>query len=189
MIHWGIIGLGHLARVFCNGLRFTDKGEATAVASRDPHKARQFAADFSIATVHDTYQDLLADPSVDAVYIATIHPAHLQWVELAASAGKHILVEKPIGINAGEVAAMIEAAQSNDVFLMEAFMYRCHPQMQQLASLIQQVAIGAVRLVRASFGYHADFDPHIRAYNHDLAGGGILDVGGYTAAAARFVLC
>ena len=187
MIHWGIIGPGHIARVFCNGLRFTDKGDAIAVASRDPHKARQFAADFSIATVHDTYQDLLADPSVDAVYIATIHPAHLQWVELAAAAGKHILVEKPIGINAGEVAAMIEAAQSNDVFLMEAFMYRCHPQMQQLAALIQQGAIGAVRLVRASFGYHADFDPHIRAYNRDLAGGGILDVGGYTASAARFV--
>ena len=102
MIHWGIIGPGHIARVFCNGLRFTDKGEATAVASRDPHKARQFAADFSIATVHDTYQDLLADPSVDAVYIATIHPAHLQWVELAASSGKHILVEKPIGINVGK---------------------------------------------------------------------------------------
>ena len=82
---------------------------------------------------------------------------------------------------------MIEAAQSNDVFLMEAFMYRCHPQMQQLAALIQQGAIGAVRLVRASFGYHADFDPHIRAYNRDLAAGGILDVGGYTASAARFV--
>ena len=141
MIHWGIIGPGHIARVFCNGLRFTDKGQATAVASRGRQKARQFAADFSIATVHDSYQDLLADPSVDAVYIATIHPAHLQWVELAAIAGKHILVEKPIGINAGEVSAMIKAAQCNDVFLMEAFMYRCHPQMQRLATLIQQLSL------------------------------------------------
>ncbi len=187
MVNWGIIGPGHIARVFCNGLRFSTTGQATAVASRDKSKADKFAAMFSIATVHDSYADLLADTAVDAVYIATIHPAHLEWVTKAAQAGKHILVEKPMGMNSREVVAMTAAAQANDVFLMEAFMYRCHPQINKLTTLIQDGAIGAVKLVRSSFGYNAQFNPSSRAYNHALAGGGIMDVGCYPASAARLV--
>ena len=159
MIRWGIIGPGSIARVFCNGLRFSQTGTAVAVASRDRQKAVQFADLFSIDTVHASYDALLADDGVDAVYVATIHPAHLEWVEKAAAAGKHILVEKPMGMNAGQVGAMVEAARSNDVFLMEAFMYRCHPQMQKLAELIADGAIGPVRVVRSAFGYRAGFNP------------------------------
>ena len=187
MINWGIIGPGGIARVFCNGLRFSATGTATAVASRDRHRAEQFAQMFPIATVHDSYEALLADESVDAVYIATIHPAHREWVTKAAQAGKHVLVEKPMGLNATQVAAMIEAARANDVFLMEAFMYRCHPQIAKMASLIQDGAIGEVRVVRSAFGYHASFNPEARTYSNDLAGGGIMDVGCYPASAARFV--
>jgi predicted dehydrogenase len=187
MLKWGIIGPGHIARVFCNGLRFSTTGRATAVASRDRNKAEQFAEIFSIPTVHDSYEALLADTSVDAVYIATIHPAHLEWVEKAAQAGKHILVEKPMGINAHQVAAMNAAAKENDVFLMEAFMYRCHPQMDKLTSLIQDGAIGEVKVVRSAFGYHAAYNPSSRAYSHSLAGGAIMDVGCYPASAARLV--
>ena len=186
MIHWGIIGPGHIARVFCNGLRFTDKGQATAVASRDLQKARQFAADFSIATVHDSYQDLLADPSVDAVYIATIHPAHLQWVELAATAGKHILVEKPIGINAGEVAAMIKAAQCNDVFLMEAFMYRHHPQWIKAKQLVDEGTIGDLRTINSFFTYY-NADPVNIRNMAEIGGGGLMDIGCYCISLARFI--
>ena len=133
MINWGIIGPGGIARVFCNGLRFSQTGRATAVASRERQKAADFARMFDIATVHDGYDALFADPAVDAVYIAAIHPAHLDLVRRAAAAKKHILVEKPMGMNSGEVGAMIEAARANDVFLMEAFMYRCHPQIQKLS--------------------------------------------------------
>ena len=187
MIRWGIIGPGSIARVFCNGLRFSQTGTAVAVASRDKQKATQFADLFSIDTVHASYDALLADDGVDAVYVATIHPAHLEWVEKAAAAGKHILVEKPMGMNAGQVGAMVEAARSNDVFLMEAFMYRCHPQMQKLAELIADGAIGPVRVVRSAFGYRAGFNPDSRAYSRELGGGGIMDVGCYPASAARFV--
>ena len=165
MIRWGIIGPGSIARVFCNGLRFSQTGAAVAVASRDRQKAAQFADLFSIETVHASYDALLADSGVDAVYVATIHPAHLEWVEKAAAAGKHILVEKPMGMNAVQVEAMVEAARSNDVFLMEAFMYRCHPQMQKVAELIADGAIGTVRVVRSAFGYRADFNPDSRAYS------------------------
>ena len=187
MINWGIIGPGNIARVFCNGLRFSKTGKATAVASRDQQKAESFAAMFEIETVHDSYDALLADPAVDAVYIATIHPAHKDLVTKAATAGKHILVEKPMGMNHGEVASMIETAKANDVFLMEAFMYRCHPQIQRMADLIQDGAIGEVRVVRSAFGFHANFNPDSRAYNYDLGGGGIMDVGCYPSSASRRV--
>ena len=187
MIKWGIIGPGSIARVFCNGLRFSKTGVAAGVASRDRSRAEAFAEMFSISTVHDTYEALLADASIDAVYIATIHPAHKEWVTKAAQAGKHILVEKPMGMNAAEVASMIAAARENDVFLMEAFMYRCHPQISRMTGLIQDGAIGDVKVVRSAFGYHANFNPDSRAYNYDLAGGGIMDVGCYPSSAARLV--
>ena len=187
MINWGIIGPGGIARVFCNGLRFSQTGRATAVASRERQKAADFARMFDIANVHDGYDALLADPAVDAVYIAAIHPAHLDLVRRAAAAKKHILVEKPMGMNSGEVGAMIEAARANDVFLMEAFMYRCHPQIQKMADLLGDGAIGEVRVIRSAFGFNAPFNPDIRSYNRELGGGGILDVGCYPASAARRV--
>ena len=182
MVSWGIIGPGHIARVFCNGLRFSRTGEATAVASRDKRKAESFADMFTIPIVHDSYEDLLTDDNVDAVYVATIHPAHLEWAIKAAVAGKHVLVEKPMGMDTTEVISMIEAAKSSDVFLMEAFMYRCHPQIERLSILIQEGAIGDVRMVRSSFGYNADF-----ASSNTFDHGGIMDVGCYAASASRLV--
>lgn len=187
MFRWGIIGLGEIARVFCNGLRFSKTGRAIAVASRNPAKARTFAHSFSIPTVHGTYDALLADDSVDVVYIANIHPAHLRWVTRAAAVGKHILVEKPMGLNHREVATMIEAARVHDVFLMEGFMYRCHPQMQEMAALIQDGAIGDVKIVQSAFGFKASSHPRARIWDCDLAGGAIMDVGCYPASAVRFV--
>ena len=103
MIKWGILGPGHIARVFCNALRFSSTGSAESVASRDLEKATDFASMFGIETVHDGYTALLSDESVDAVYIANIHPSHMEWVTNAARAGKHILVEKPMGMNQSEV--------------------------------------------------------------------------------------
>ena len=93
--------------------------------------------DFGIPRQYGSYEALLADNDIDAVYIATIHPFHAEWAIKAAQAKKHILVEKPISMNHAEAAAMVEAARENDVFLMEAFMYRCHPQIQKMVDLIQ----------------------------------------------------
>ena len=173
--------------MFCNGMRFSKTGRIASVASRSKERAVKFASVFSIPKPYEGYEPLLADDEIDAVYICTINPAHAEWVIKAAEAGKHILVEKPMGMNYMEAAAMIDAAAANDVFLMEAFMYRCHPQTQKLTALVRDGAIGQVQMIRAVFSYNARYDPTSRAYANELGGGGILDVGCYTASMARLI--
>jgi predicted dehydrogenase len=187
MLNWGIIGAGGIARVFCNAMQFSKTGRMVAVASNSAEKALEFATDFSLPKHYGSYEALLADESIDAVYIANIHPMHKQWAVAAAQAGKHLLVEKPIAMNEREVVEIIDAARANDVFLMEAFMYRCHPQMQKLAELVQAGAIGQVRMIRSVFSFNAAFDPTKRSYNREMGGGGIMDVGCYPASFARLV--
>jgi predicted dehydrogenase len=187
MINWGILGAGGIARVFCNGLRFSKTGRVAAVASQTPSKLQALADDFSIPKRYSSYEAMLQDPEIDVVYLSTIHPLHAEWAIKAAEAGKHLLVEKPIGMNYAEAAAMIDAAAKHDVFLMEAFMYRCHPQMQKLRELIGQGAIGPVRIIRSVFSYYTPYSPTSRAHNKELGGGGILDIGCYPASMSRFI--
>jgi len=179
MLKWGIIGAGSIAKVFANGLRFAKSGELEAIASRTPGKADTLADIFDVAKRYDSYEALLADEAIDAVYVSTIHPAHLEPVVMAAEAGKHILVEKPIAMNAAEARTM--------VFLMEAFMYRCHPQIAKMVELIQSGAIGDVLLIRSEFGFHAPFNATSRTYSNELGGGGIMDVGCYPASMVRLI--
>ena len=185
MLNWGVMGAGGIAYVFCNGMRFTDSGQILAVASRTQSRMDRFVNDYGIPRQYNDYADLLTDDDIDAIYIATIHPLHAEWAIKCAEAGKHLLVEKPISMNRAEAAAMIDAARENDVFLMEAFMYRCHPQIAKMVELIQDGTIGDVQVIRATFGYRSDFNPQSRIYNHEMGGGGILDIGGYTASMAR----
>jgi len=187
MINWGIIGAGGIAKVFANGLRFSKTGQLTAVAGRTPGKAETLADLFGVEKRYTSYEALLADSSIDAVYISTIHPLHLEPVAMAAKAGKHILVEKPIAMNAADAAKMVALAREHDVFLMEAFMYRCHPQITKLVELIQDGAIGDVLVVRSTFGFQATFNPDSRTFNREMGGGGILDVGCYPASMARLI--
>ncbi|RKU23377.1 gfo/Idh/MocA family oxidoreductase [Candidatus Poribacteria bacterium] len=187
MLNWGVMGAGGIAYVFCNGMRFTDTGQILAVASRTESRIDRLANDFGIPRRYNDYADLLTDDDIDAVYIATIHPLHAEWAIKCAEAGKHLLVEKPISMNHTEAAAMVNAARENDVFLMEAFMYRCHPQITKMVELIQDGAIGDVQTVRATFGYRSGFNPESRIYNREMGGGGILDIGCYTASMARKV--
>lgn len=187
MLNWGVMGAGGIAYVFCNGMRFTDTGQILAVASRTQERIDRLANDFEIPRRYNDYADLLADDDIDAVYIATIHPLHAEWAVKCAEAGKHLLVEKPISMNYAEAAAMVNAARANDVFLMEAFMYRCHPQIAKMVELIQEGAIGEVQAIRAIFGYRSGFNPESRLYNREMGGGGILDIGCYTASMARKV--
>ncbi len=187
MLNWGVIGAGTIARVFCNGVRFSGSGRIAAVASRSRERADTLADLFAIPKRFDNYEELLADDEVDAVYVSTIHPAHAEWAIKAAEAGKHLLVEKPIGMNHLEAAAMIDAAAAHDVFLMEAFMYRCHPQTQRLAELVRAGAIGEVRMIRTVFSYQGSFSAESRTFGNALGGGGILDIGCYTASAARLI--
>ena len=186
-LRWGIIGPGNIAKKFAAAMAAAQHGELVAVASRDEPKATAFAEQFAVATVHASYDALLADPEVDAVYIATPHPFHPQWAIAAAEAGKHVLCEKPMTLNGWQVEAMIAAAREHDVFLMEAFMYRCHPQTARVLELVREGAIGEVRTIRASFGFRGGNNPDSRLLNNDLAGGGILDVGCYPMSFARAI--
>jgi len=187
MLNWGVIGAGGIAYVYCNGMRFTDTGQIYAIASRTETKADRFVNDFEIPRQYSTYEELFADDEIDAVYIATIHPLHAALAIKAAKAKKHILVEKPISMNHAEATAMVDAARENDVFLMEAFMYRCHPQIQRMVELIQDGEIGEVRYIRSTFGFQSNFNPQSRLFNREMGGGGILDIGCYTASMARKV--
>ncbi|RKU09445.1 gfo/Idh/MocA family oxidoreductase [Candidatus Poribacteria bacterium] len=185
MLNWGVMSAGGIAYVFCNAMRFTDSGQILAVGSRTQSRMDRLGSDFDIPRQYTSYEALLADDEIDAIYIATIHPLHAEWAIKCAEAGKHILVEKPISMNHAEAAAMVDAAREHDVFLMEAFMYRCHPQIQRVVQLIQDGVIGDIHIVQARFGGQVAFNPNGRIYNREMGGGGILDLGCYTASAVR----
>jgi predicted dehydrogenase len=187
MLNWGVMGAGGIARVFINAMQFSKTGRVVALASQSGGQMNELAADFAIPKQYADYDALLADDEIEAVYISTIHPLHAEWAIKAAAAGKHILVEKPIAMNAAEAQTMIDAARLHDVFLMEAFMYRCHPQMQKVRELLADGAIGRLRMIRSTFSFHATFNPASRSFNKELGGGGILDVGCYPASMARLM--
>ncbi|HEY4023076.1 MAG TPA: aldo/keto reductase [Pseudonocardiaceae bacterium] len=184
---WGILGPGGIARAFAGQLPQSKTGQLVAVASRDLARANDFAKEFGADKAYGDYAALLADDEVDAVYVATPHPWHFEWSLRAINAGKHVLCEKPLTLNHAWSMALVEAARRADVFLMEAYMYRCHPQTRRLVELIGSGAIGEVRHVESSFSFAADVRTDGRLYDPNLGGGGILDVGGYPMSMARLI--
>jgi predicted dehydrogenase len=186
-LQWGILATGGIAKKFALGVAASRTGVVVAAGSRTEESARRFAGEHRIPRAHGSYEALLADPEVAAVYVATPHPGHLEWVLKAAEAGKHILCEKPLGMSRAEGARMIDAARRHGVFLMEAFMYRCHAQTAKIAELVRDGALGRVGLVQAAFGINRPFDPKSRLWARELGGGGILDVGCYPVSLSRLV--
>lgn len=186
-LSWGILSTGVIARRFAKALSVSTAGTLTAVASREQAKASAFAAEFSVPHAHGNYDDLLTNPAVEAVYIATPHPQHAEWTIRAARAGKHILCEKPAAMTYPEAEAMIQAVKENNVFFMEAFMYRCHPQTAQILEVIKSGILGEVRLLQATFSFDAGYQPESRLFANALGGGGILDVGCYTTSMVRLL--
>src|SRR5512146_390946 len=122
-LNWGIIGAGSIARAFAVGAKQSKTGKLMAVASRDLAKAQKFAGEFGVPTAYGSYQQLLADPNIQAVYVCTPHPMHAQWTIAALEAGKHVLCEKPFALNYFEAMKMIEVARENNLCLLQAFMY------------------------------------------------------------------
>jgi predicted dehydrogenase/diketogulonate reductase-like aldo/keto reductase len=186
-VAWGILGTGAIAHTFARGLEKSRTGKLVAVGSRAQLSANAFAKEFGLASAHGSYEALLADPEVQAVYISTPHPSHAEWCIKAARAKKHILCEKPITLNHAEAMVVAEAAREHGVFLMEAFMYRCHPQTAKVVELIRAGTIGKVGVIQATFSFDAGFRKDSRLFNNELGGGGILDVGCYTTSIARLV--
>jgi predicted dehydrogenase len=185
-VRWGILGTGKIARILATALKESQDGELISVGSRDLERARAFAAEFDVPHHHD-YERVVEDAEVDVVYVATHHPLHREWAVRAADAGKHLLCEKPMAVNHADAELIVEAARRNDAFLLEAFAYRCHPQTQRLVELLREGAIGEVRVIDAVFGYDAGPEPGNYLMVHELAGGGILDVGCYTTSMAHLV--
>ncbi|TME13720.1 MAG: oxidoreductase [Chloroflexi bacterium] len=186
-LSWGILGTGLIAGVFANGVKQSQTGTLVAVGSRSQAAADTFGETWRIPHRYSRYEDVLADQSVQAVYLALPHPFHAEWAIKAVEGGKHVLCEKPIALNHAEAMAIVEAAQRHDVFLMEAYMYRCHPQTRKLLELIRSGVIGQVRVIQATFSFQADAHPESRLLNNALGGGGILDAGGYCTSMARLI--
>ncbi len=186
-LRWGIMATGNIAGAFARGLATSHSGELAAVSSRSIESARKFASEHGNVNAFGSHAELLALDEIDAVYIASPHPFHAEMAIAAAQAGKHILCEKPIAMNKAEIEAIISATQAAGVVLVEAYMYRCHPQTVKVAQLIREGIIGQVSLVQAAFGYHAPFKKEGRHFSKKLGGGGILDVGGYPASFACMV--
>ena len=189
LLQWGILATGNIARAFAQGLSHSTTGRLAAVGSRSKPSAEAFGREFGLPTeaCHESYEDLLADPTVQAIYISNPHPGHAEWSIRCAEAGKHVLCEKPLAMNHAEAMAVVEAARRHDVFLMEAFMYRCHPQTAKIVELIREGAIGAVRVIQATFSFRSGGDPRSRLLDPALGGGGILDVGCYPVSMSRLV--
>lgn len=186
-LRWGVLGTASIAlRRMIPALRRSRAGRVVAVASRDAGRARETAERFAIPRAHGSYDTLLADPEVDAVYIPLPNTLHRPWTERAAAAGKHVLCEKPLGVDAADAAAAAAACAGAGVVLQEAFMYRFHPQIERLQALLRAGAIGEPWLVRVAFSFGVAA-PNIRL-EATLGGGGLLDVGCYGVNISRLIL-
>ncbi|MDM9645418.1 aldo/keto reductase [Rhizobium sp. S163] len=186
-IRWGIIGPGTIARTFADGIAHSRTGKLVAIATRNPEKPG-LAENFPGARIVKGYDALLSDSEIDAVYIAVPHTGHAEWAIKAIRAGKHVLVEKPIALTAYDADAIYHEAKKAGVFAGEAFMYRVHPQTAKIVELVKSGAIGALRIIRTSFGFNmGTFRPEHRLFANETAGGGILDVGGYPVSMARLI--
>ena len=186
---WGILGPGNIAQNFADGLAQATSGTLVAIASTSAKRREAFGERNNVKSDkrHATYEALLIDSDVDAIYISTPHPWHAHWATAAMRAGKAVLVEKPAGMNGAEVLALTEVAQQSGSFFMEAFMYRCHPQIARVLEIIKSGQIGKIIHMKIQFGFSAKFEPTSRLFDRDLGGGGILDVGGYPMSLARLI--
>ncbi|OGV83559.1 MAG: hypothetical protein A3K19_19780 [Lentisphaerae bacterium RIFOXYB12_FULL_65_16] len=185
-IRWGIMGTGMIAAKVAPLIAAAKNTKVVAVGSRKLETAKAFAAKLSIPRAHGSYEALLADRDVDAIYLTLPNSLHAEWAIKAARAGKHILCEKPLAVTVTEVDAMVAAAQKNQVVLMEAFMYRCHPATLHIKRLVTAGDIGEVRLIRATFCYNWHAPQNVR-YSLPLAGGALMDVGCYCLNFARYM--
>ena len=182
-VGWGVLGAANIARrAVLEAIAASPNGRLVAMASRNPERAREMLAPYPEARVLNSYEALLADPLVDAVYNPLPNNLHREWTVRALEAGKHVLCEKPIALNAAEAEEMAAAASAAGRHLMEAFMYRFHPAMRELVAGSRD----AIR-VEASFGFSVKDAADIRVQPR-LGGGALLDVGCYTVSVARWIL-
>ena len=187
-LRWGILSTANIARTkVVPGMQKAERCDVVAVGSRDVADARAFAHELGLPRAHGSYEALLADPDVDAVYIPLPNHLHLEWTIAAARAGKHVLCEKPLAMTASDAATMVDACERAGVRLMEAFMYRLHPSWQAVRQLVASGRVGRIVTIQSWFSYFNDDPVNIR--NIRSAGGGALfDIGCYNVNLSRMLI-
>lgn len=186
-LRWGILGTGNIARQFAEGVAGASRSRVVAVGSRDAGRAAGFVDDNNMHCTAGTYADVLADESVDAIYNALPNSMHHEWTLKAFDAGKHVLCEKPMAVDAAEAQAMFDAADRAGLLLAEAFMYQSHPMIKAVLQQLRSGAIGKVKVIRASFCYRTrKIEGNIR-FDKSLAGGALMDIGCYCVSLARLI--
>jgi predicted dehydrogenase len=187
-IKWGILGAAAIAETtFIPAINKSSEAELLGIASRDRAKAKAWAEKFGILKAYGSYEELLTDQEVEAIYIPLPNHLHHPWTIKALRAGKHVLCEKPLALSAVEVKEMFAEAEKNRRLLMEGFMYRFHPRMARTLNLIKSGAIGEPRLVGSAFTFSFDRDRNNYRWLPEMGGGALYDVGCYTINAARAV--
>lgn len=187
-IRWGILGCAAIAeKAFIPALKKSKRADLLAIASREEARARVWAEKFGIKKAYGSYQELLADPEIEAVYNPLPNHLHHPLTMAALRAGKHVLCEKPLGLTAAEVKEMFAEAERQKRLVMEGFMYRFHPRLTRALELLHDGAVGEPRLVRSTFTFIFDRDRGNYRWSPEMGGGALYDVGCYTINAARLV--
>jgi len=185
-VNWGFLSTAAINDSVLAGARASDRAEVVAVGSRSRERAEAWAAERGIPRAHGSYEDLLADDEVEAVYVSLPNALHAEWALRALQAGRHVLVEKPFSTSVREVERCFEEAERRGLVLSEGFMWRHHPQTDRMTGLVREGAIGELRLVRAHFSFTLD-RPGDARWSAGLDGGSIMDVGCYCISAARLL--
>ena len=185
-VRWGILSTAHINRKLLAGAALSSEVDVVAVGSRDLARARAFADEHGIPAAYGSYEELLADPSVEAIYNPLPNTMHCEWSIRALEAGKHVLCEKPMSSSVAEVEQAFAVAERTGLHLTEAFMYRHHPQAKRLAALVAEGAIGALRVIRSTFSYGLFDESNIRLRT-DVDGGSLMDVGCYCISGSRLL--
>jgi xylose dehydrogenase (NAD/NADP) len=186
-VRWGILSTSHhAASAFIPAVNASGSGEVAAVASRDAAKAQRYAAEHGIPDSYGSYEALLADPAIDAIYVPLPNSLHKEWAIRVAQAGKHCLCEKPLGLNAAEAEAMVAAFRAAGRKFAEAFQWRHHPQDQRVREMVRAGVIGDLRLIDGGLTFTLDRPGDIR-FNPKVGGGALYDLGCYPISLARYI--
>jgi predicted dehydrogenase len=185
-VSWGFLSTANINDKLLAGAAESDRADVIAVASRDAARAEAYARERGIERAYGSYEELLADPDVEAVYISLPNSLHVEWSIRALEAGKHVLCEKPLSRRAADVERAFDVAEESGRLLMEAFMYRHNPQTARLKELAEGGVIGRLRLVRAAFSFPLTDGENVRL-NSSLDGGGLMDVGCYCVSGTRLL--
>lgn len=187
-VRWGILSTAKIAREkVIPAMQQSALCDIVAIASRDLGQAREVAAKLEIPVVYGSYEELLSDPEIDAVYIPLPNHMHVEWAIRSLQAGKHVLCEKPIGLSSAEAAKLLQVASEKPALkVMEAFMYRFHPQWVHAKRLVDEGHIGQLKTIQSFFSYY-NADPKNIRNQKDMGGGGMMDIGCYCVSLARFI--